>query len=141
MLDGKSGNIFLRWDKVKTLISLPNPSSTKKDGERLLFFILKEGVGFGKRQLKIICWNLSQAKTSNELQVSYGPLHFKGEFYNVIHGFILLSTGIACTGTEAHVLSSLTSTLISIPVVLPDNAIFRTSKGVNYLKCYKGITV
>lgn len=79
LVDGKSGNCFLPWTQVNKLISLPNPSSTKKDGERLLFFILNQSIAWGKRQLKIICWNLSQAKSANELQVSYGPLHFKGK--------------------------------------------------------------
>lgn len=78
LIDGKSGNCFLPWTQVGSLIALPNPSTTKKDGEMLLFFILNKPIAWGKRQLKVLCWNLSQAKSTNELQVSYGPLHFKG---------------------------------------------------------------
>jgi hypothetical protein len=35
--------------------------------------------------------------------------------------------------------SSLSATLGSTPLVTPDNAIFRTSKGKSFLKCYKGV--
>lgn len=119
LLEGKSGHIFLPWSQVRMIIYLPNPLSSKKEGEMLLFFILREPIDFGKRQLKIVCWNLNQVKNAKELQASYGPLHFKG--------------------TEANVISNLISALVSLPLVVPDNSIFRTSKGTNFLKCYKGV--
>lgn len=118
LVEGKSGNFFLPWSNVTALISLPNPSTTKKGTDIFLFFILKEIIPFGKRQLKTACWNLSQGQSS-DISISYGPLHFKGNITDAI--------------------PKLSSALVLKPLAIPDNSVFRTPSGKNYLSCYKGV--
>ena len=75
-LDGKSGGHVVEWANVDTSICLPSPTSAKKEGERLLFLVLKEPMQVKGKKVSIVSWTLSNG--GKDLRAVVGPIHFCG---------------------------------------------------------------
>jgi hypothetical protein len=116
-LNGNSGSCVVKWPQIDRIILLPNPTPSKKDGEKFLFFLLSTPVAFKTKKQSILCWSLTNGGPS--LQSHYGPVHF--------------------TGKESEVVSGLTEALHSRPLCTPKRTLFQTSTGQSFLRCYKGV--
>jgi hypothetical protein len=116
-LSGNSGSCVVKWPQIDRIILLPNPTPSKKDGEKYLFFLLSSPVAFKTKKQSILCWSLTNGGPT--LQSHYGPVHF--------------------TGKESEVVSGLTEALHSRPLCSPNRTLFQTSTGQSFLRCYKGV--
>lgn len=116
-LTGNSGACVVHWAQIKHIILLPNPTPSKKEGEKYLFLILSSPVTFKTKNHFILCWSLPNGGPT--LQAQYGPVHF--------------------TGKASEVVSGLSEALYSHPICRPNRFRFQTSTGQSFLRCYKGV--
>jgi hypothetical protein len=116
-LTGNSGACVVNWHQISHIVLLPNPTPSKKEGEKYLFLILSTPVTFKTKKQTILCWSLPNGGPT--LQAQYGPVHF--------------------TGKASEVVSGLTEALYSHPICRPNRARFQTSTGQSFLRCFKGV--
>lgn len=80
ILDGKTGRLIVEWANVDLSIFLQSPTSTKKEGESLLFLVLKEPIEISKtKKLPIVSWILSNGGL--DMRALLGPACFNGNLY------------------------------------------------------------
>jgi hypothetical protein len=88
ILDGKTGGQIVEWANVELSIFLQSPSSTKKEGESLMFLVLKEPVELSKtKKLSIVSWTLSNG--GPDIRAFMGPVCFNGNICDICRNFLL----------------------------------------------------
>lgn len=115
-MTGKSGVLNLLWSQISVIAQVPNANCTKKDGEDILFFHLKD-VSYMGKPLQNIVWNLNKL-SKEQLKASYGPIHFSGSESVVVSGVVESLSGVALAKPQANLFTSL--------------------KQLPYLRCHKG---
>lgn len=114
-IEGKQGTCLVPIQSVIHLISVPNSTSAKKEGEELFAIILSEPVSFNNKQLKQLLFNLSKSPTQT----------------------ITLSDG--SSGLESDIIPSILAGITSLKIVKPQKELFQSNIDTKpFLRCYKG---
>ena len=96
LIDGKAGAAFAPWGLVSNVCVVPASATTKKEGEDIIAFCLKEPCKYGGKFISQILWSMAKG----------------GKIYSVSHESKQLS------GFESEVITSLTSRLWKkVPVI------------------------
>ena len=118
-LEGKQGNLFINWSNFARSACIPSSSSSKKEGEDILVFVLSEPVKLNNKEISNFQWILSKSDKK--------VVNITFDSNNV-------------SGTEAAIIPKLVRRLTDKSVDIPRPAIFSSkTKDRPYLLCYKGI--
>ena len=121
LLEGKSMNCFIPWNKVSHIACVPSNVSMKKEGEELMAFLLSEPIKCNNKDTKMFLWNLSKSVVK-ELSATHP------------------SSSTPITGSEHTVVSALITICCKKKIVIPNKELFQSvTMQRPYLKCYKGI--
>ena len=119
LLEGKQGNMFINWNKIARSACIPNFSTSKKEGEDILVFVLSESIKMNNKDITNFQWVLNKSD-KKLIDACYG------------------STNI--NGTEASIIPKLMKNLTGKSVDVPRSELFSSkTKEKPYLLCYKGI--
>jgi len=118
-LEGKQGNLFINWSNFARSACIPSSSSSKKEGEDILVFVLSEPVKLNNKDISNFQWILNKSDKK--------VVNITFDSNNV-------------SGTEAAIIPKLVRRLTDKSVDIPRPAIFSSkTKDRPYLLCHKGI--
>jgi len=117
-LEGKQGNLFINWSNFARSACIPSSSSSKKEGEDILVFVLSEPVKLNNKDISNFQWILNKSDKK--------VVNITFDSNNV-------------SGTEAAIVPKLVRRLTDKSVDIPRPAIFSSKKDKPYLLCHKGI--
>jgi hypothetical protein len=118
-LEGKQGSLFVNWSKIARSACIPNPQSSKKEGEDILVFALSEPVKINNKDITNFQWILNKSD-KKVVEVTFNSNNMQG--------------------TEAAIIPKLMKYLSGKSVDIPRPDLFSSkSKEKPFLPCYKGI--
>lgn len=118
-LEGKQASLFINWNNFARSACIPSSSTSKKEGEDILVFVLSEPLKMNNKDICNFQWILNKSEK---------------KLINIVFD------SNAINGTEAAIIPKLVRKLTNKSIDVPRPAIFTSkTKDRPYLLCYKGI--